>query len=129
MRSSTGPILVVLGLAIAVALTLVLLQTVGLRGDLDAARAEVTALKAEVGGLERGVPMSELSMRLAQLENDIEEWVVAFSSDVPAGGDTSSPAGGIVTNAEILDRVDDVLARVDDLDARIDEICNSVPVC
>ena len=129
MRSSTGPILIVLGMATAVVLVLLLLQTIGLRGDLDTARAEVTALKAEVAGLERGVPMSELSMRLAELENDIQEWVVAFSSDVPAGGDPTSPAGGTVTNAEILDRVEDVLARIDDLDARIDDICDSVPVC
>ncbi len=129
MRSSTGPILIVLSLATTVVLVLMLLQTIGLRGDLDAARAEVTALKEEVGGLERGVPISELSMRLAELENDIQEWVVAFSSDVPAGGDPTSPAGGAVTNAEILDRVEDVLARIDDLDARIDDICDSVPVC
>ena len=129
MRSSTGPVLVVLGLATAVVLALVLLQTVGLRSDLNAAREEVVALKAQVDGLERGVPISELSMRLAELENDIQEWVVAFSSDVPAGGDPTSPAGGAVTNAELLDRIEDVLARIDDLDARIDEICDGVPVC
>ena len=129
MRSPIGPMLVVLGLATAVVLALVLLQTVGLRGDLEAAREEIIALKAEVDGLERGVPMSELSMRLAELENDIQEWVVAFSSEVPAGGDPTSPAGGTVTSAEILDRVEDVLSRIDDLDARIDEICDGVPVC
>ena len=129
MRSPIGPILVVLGLATAVVLALVLLQTVGLRGDLNAARQDVVALQAEVDGLERGVPISELSMRLAELENDIQEWVVAFSDDVPADGDPSSPAGGTVTNAEILDRVEDVLARVNDLDARVDEICDGVPVC
>ena len=129
MRSPIGPMLVVLGLASAVVLALVLLQTVGLRGDLEAAREEVIALKADVDGLERGVPMSELSIRLAELENDIQEWVVAFSSEVPAGGDPTSPAGGTVTSAEILDRVEDVLSRIDDLDARIDEICDGVPVC
>jgi hypothetical protein len=129
MRSPIGPVLIVLGLATAVVLALVLLQTVGLRGDLDAAREEVVALQAQVDGLERGVPISELSMRLAELENDIQEWVVAFSSDVPADGDPTSPAGGTVTNAELLERIEDVLARIDDLDARIDEICDSVPVC
>jgi hypothetical protein len=82
-----------------------------------------------VDGLERGVPIGELSMRLAELENDIQEWVVAFSSDVPAAGDPTSPAGGTVTNAELLDRIEDVLARIDDLDARIDEICDGIPVC
>ena len=129
MRSAIGPILVVLGLATAVVLALVLLQTVGMRGDLDAARQEVVALQAEVDGLERGVPISELSMRLAELENDIREWVVAFSPDVPAGGDPTSPAGGAVTNAELLDRIEDVLARIDDIDGRIDEICEGVPIC
>ena len=129
MRSPIGPALVVLGLATAVVLALVLLQTVGLRSDLNAAREEVVTLKEQVDGLERGVPMSELSMRLAELENDIEAWVVAFGSDVPSGGDPTSPAGGAVTNAELLDRIEDVLARIDDLDARIDEICDGVPVC
>jgi hypothetical protein len=129
MRSPIGTGLVVLALATAAVLVLVLLQTIGLRSDLNAAREEVVALKAEVDGLERGVPISELSMRLAELENDIQEWVVAFSSDVPAGGDPTSPAGGAVTNAELLDRIEDVLARIDDLDGRIDEICDGVPVC
>jgi hypothetical protein len=129
MRSPTGPVLVGMGLATMVVLALMLLQIVGLRGDLDAAREEVVSLTTQVDGLERGVPISELSMRLAELENDIRDWVVAFSSDVPAGGDPTTPAGGTVTNAELLDRIDDVLARIDDLDARIDEICDSVPVC
>jgi hypothetical protein len=72
--------------------------------------------------------MSELSMRLAELENDIEEWVVAFGSDT-APGDGSTPAGGGTTTEEVLDRIDDVLARINDLDDRIDEICGNVPVC
>ena len=129
MRSPIGPILIVLGLATAMVLALVLLQTIGLRGDLDAARGEVVDLQATVDGLERGVPMSELSMRLAELENDIQEWVVAFGGEVPASGDPTSPAGGNVTNAEVLERIEDVLDRIGDLDARIDEICESVPVC
>jgi len=129
MRSPTGPVLIGMGLATLVVLALTLLQMVGLRGDLDAAREEVVSLTTQVDGLERGVPISELSMRLAELENDIRDWVVAFSAEMPADGDPSSPAGGTVTNAELLDRIDDVLARIDDLDARIDEICDSVPVC
>jgi len=129
MRSSTGPVLIVLGLATAVVLVLVLLQTMALRGDLDAARQEVVTLRAELDGLERGVPMSELSMRMAELENDIRDWVVAFGAEVPANGDPSSPAGGSGTGDEIVDRLDDVLARMDALDARIDEICENVPVC
>ena len=128
MRSTTGPVLAVLGLAGGVILALLLLQTIGLRGDLAAARDEVVALQAQVDGLERGVPMSELSMRMAELENDIQDWVVAFGGEVPSGGD-SSPAGGTVTNAEILDRLDEVIAGIEALDARIDQICEGVPVC
>ena len=129
MRSPTGPLLIGMGLVTIVVLALVLLQIVGLRGDLAAAREEAAALTSQVEGLERGVPMSELSMRLAELENDIRDWVAAFGSEVPTSGDPTSPAGGSVTNAEVLDRIEDVLARIDDLDARIDEICESVPVC
>jgi hypothetical protein len=129
MRSPVGPALIVLSLATAVVLVLVLLQTTGLRGDLDRARAEVVTLREQVEALERGVPMSELSMRLAELENDIQEWVLAFSSDT-APGDTSTPAGGGgASTDEVLDRIDDVLARIDDLEGRIDEICGNVPVC
>ena len=128
MRSPVGPALLILSLATAVVLVLVLLQTTGLRGDLDRARAEVVTLREQVEGLERGVPMSELSMRLAELENDIQEWVVAFSSDT-APSDSSTPAGGDASTDEVLDRIDDVLARIDDLEGRIDEICGNVPVC
>ena len=130
MRSATGPILVILALATAVVLVLVLLQTIGLRGELQASREEVDALQAQVDGLERGVPMSELSMRMTELENDIRGWVVAFSSDVPGtDGDPSSPAGGTSADEELLDRVDQVLTRIAALDRRIDEICEGVPVC
>ena len=129
MRSPIGPVLIIIGLATTTVLVLVLLQTIGLRGDLEAVRQQVDVLQTEVIDLDRGVPMSELSMELAELENDIRDWVVAFSSDGPPDGDPSSPAGGSTPDAEILDRIDDVLARIDDLDARINEICANVPVC
>ncbi|MDQ3148878.1 MAG: hypothetical protein M3Q38_02995 [Chloroflexota bacterium] len=129
MRSPTGPILIILGLVTSVVLVLVLLQTIGLLGELVAARGEVGVLRTQVEDLDRGVPMSELSMELAELENDIRDWVVAFGNDVPSDGDPASPAGGANADAEVLDRLDDVLARIDDLDARIDEICANVPVC
>ena len=128
MRSPVGPALIILSLATAVVLVLVLLQTTGLRGDLDRARTEVVTLREQVEGLERGVPMSELSMRLAELENDIEAWVVAFSSDVTPG-DATTPAGGAEAGREILDRLDEVLRRINALDDRVDEICENVPVC
>jgi hypothetical protein len=130
MRSATGPALVVIGLAVAVVLVLVLLQTIGLRSDLRSSREEVKTLQAKVDGLERGVPMSQLSLRMTELENDIRDWVVAFSSDIPAGsGDPSSPAGGSSSEDEVLERVDEVLARIEALDRRLDEICEGVPVC
>lgn len=133
MRSPVGPVLVIMGLATTVVLVLVLLQTIGLRGDLVAVRDDVGVLRTEVDDLDRGVPMSELSMELAELENDIRDWVVAFSSssssNVPSDGDPSSPTGGTTPDVEVLDRINDVLARIDDLDARIDEICANVPVC
>lgn len=129
MRSPIGPVLIIIGLATTTVLVLVLLQTIGLRGDLVAVRDQVDVLQTEVIDLDRGVPMSELSMELAELENDIRDWVVAFGNDVPSDGDPASPAGGANADAEVLDRLDDVLARIDDLDARIDEICANVPVC
>lgn len=130
MRSAATPVLVILGLASLVLLLLVLLWTVGLRGDLESARGEVADLRTQVDTMERGVPMSELSMRLAQLENDIEEWVLAFSSDVPSdGGGSGGGGGGTADTQLILDRLDRVLDRIEALDARVDEICEGVPVC
>jgi hypothetical protein len=129
MRTAAAPFLVVLGLAGVLIGVLVVFQVLALRGELDSARQDAEALRAEVDALERGVPMSELSMRMTELENDIREWVVAFSSDVPADGDPTSPAGGVSTDERILEQVDEVLDRIDALDARIDEICENVPVC
>lgn len=125
MRSATTPFLVILGLASIVLLLFLLLQTMGLRGELEATRDELTTLQAAVEGVERGVPMSELSLRLAELENDIESWVIAFSGDVPSGGSGDGGAG----TAALLERLDEVLDRISALDARVDEICDGVPVC
>jgi hypothetical protein len=134
MRSATGPILIILSLATAVVLVLVLLQTIGLRNDLNTTRDQVATLEAQVQGMERGVPMSELSMRMAELENNVRDWVAAFGGDTPPDGDPSSPAGGDDDGPdggtdEVLDRLDEVLAAVEALDARVDEICEGVPVC
>ena len=128
MRSPIGPVLVILNLATAVVLVLVLLQSTGLRGDLEATRSELATLRGEVDAMERGVPMGELSLRLTELENDIREWVVAFGGG-DASGDPTTPAGGDDPNEEVLDRLDTVLARIAALDDRVDEICGNVPVC
>jgi hypothetical protein len=130
MRSPIGPALLILSLATVLVLVLMLFQANGMREELDRARAEVVTLREQVEGLERGVPMSELSMRLAELENDIQAWVVAFGEDVtPTGGSGGSGTGDTASNREVLARLDDVLDRIDDLDARVDEICGNVPVC
>jgi phage shock protein A len=127
MRSPIGPILVIVSLATALGLAVVIVQTAGLRGQLDETRQEVVSLREQVETMERGVPMSKLSMRLAELENDIREWVVAFSSDV-APGDPSS-TGGSASSEQVLDRLNEVLDRIEALDRRLDEICEGVPVC
>lgn len=129
MRSPIGPVLVLLSLATILVLVLILFQTNGLREELDRARAEVVTLREQVEGLERGVPISELSMRLAELENDIQAWVVAFGEDVTPGTGSASGSGDTASNREVLARLDDVLDRIDELDARVDEICGNVPVC
>lgn len=126
MRSPIGPILVLLGLATVVVLALVLFQTIGVRDELATTREEVARLRTQVEGLERGVPMSELSMRLGELENEVREWVVAFSGDLETD---DSPAGGSTDSQRILDRLEQLLDEIEALDRRIDEICENVPVC
>jgi hypothetical protein len=129
MRSPVGAALVVVNVVMAVVLVLLLIQTIGLRGDLEAARTELSDLRAQVDGVERGVPISELSFRLAELEDDIQAWVLAFSDDVAPGASPGSGTGGGAASGEILDRLDEVLDRIDALEERLDEICQNVPVC
>ena len=56
MRSPIGPILILLGLATTV--VLVLFQSIGLRSDLERARADVASLRTEVEAQEAGVTLS-----------------------------------------------------------------------
>jgi hypothetical protein len=127
MRSPIGPILVILGLATVAVLVLLLIQTSGLRGDVEAAYAEVGALRAQVADTGSGVTASELQTSLDELEGRIETLVSESGSGTD--GDPSQPAGGGGTDDAVADRLDEILDRIGALDYRIDEICDSVPVC
>jgi flagellar motor switch protein FliG len=128
MRSPIGPILVILGIATAAVLVLVLMQSMGLRGELRQARDEVATLQARVDTLETVAP-DDLRRELEELESGIRDWLIATGADGGFETDPGQPAGGSATADEILDRIDDVLARITALDRRVDEICESVPVC
>jgi hypothetical protein len=125
MRSPIGPVLVVLGLATTLVLVLLLLQVSGLRSDLEAARADVTALQSQVDSREPGVTATELQQELDTLRADL---VDALGSAGGADGDPTQPAGG-GSPSELLDMLDEVLDRITALDRRVSDICESVPVC
>jgi hypothetical protein len=126
MRTATGPLLVVIGLAMTVVLVVLLFVTLSTRSELEATRAEVAALRATVEEVEAGVTADELEQGLVQLEGGIRDWLIATGADggveTPSGGDGGS-------GAAIVERLDEVLARIEALDARLDEICEGVPVC
>jgi len=126
MRSPIGPILILLGLVTTVVLVLVLFQSIGLRSDLDRARAEVASLRAEVEAQEAGLDDETLVRRLDELEAGIRDWLIATGVDSGVDG---SPAGGGTDANEVVDRLDEILAAVNALDDRVDEICERVPVC
>ena len=125
MRSPIGPILVVLGLATVVVLVLVLFQGIGLRNDLDAARAELETLGDTVEARDEGVSEEDLVARLDELEAGIRDWLIATGAD---GGFDETP-GGNPGDSTVADRLDEILRRIDALNGRIDEICDGVPVC
>lgn len=128
MRSPIGPILVLLGLATAVVLVLVLLQTMSLRDELRQARDDVTLLQSQVDGSQT-VTTDELHRALEELETSLRESLASGGLDGDGGADPGQPAGGSASAEDILERIDDVLARVTALDERVDEICDGVPVC
>ena len=128
MRSPIGPILVVLGLGTTVVLVLLLLQVSGLRSDLEAARADVTALQSQVDSQESGVTTEELQRELDTLQAGIRDWLIATGADGGSDDDPSQPAGG-GSSSELLDMLDEVLDRITALDRRVSDICESVPVC
>jgi hypothetical protein len=120
MRSPIGPILVVFGLATVVVLVLLLFQNLGLRSDLEAARAEIAELRTSVAGMEDGVSDADLANRLDELETEIRDLLLTGGTD---GGVT--PGG----DAALADRLDEILERIEALHDRVDEICDNVPVC
>jgi hypothetical protein len=126
MRSSIGPLLVIIGLAMTVVLVLLLFVNLGTRTELEATRAEVAALRATVEEMEPGVTVDELEQHLVTLEGGIRDWLIATGAD--GGFDTATGTDGAAGNA-IVERLDEILERIDALDARIDEICEGVPVC
>jgi hypothetical protein len=131
MRSPTGPILVILGLATTLVLVLVLFQAIGLRGDVDALRSDAAELRADVAALaanEPEVTRDELERQLGILESGIRDWLIATGAD-GFDPDATPGAGGQDTDDEVLDRLDLVLQRIEALDSRLDEICEGVPVC
>jgi hypothetical protein len=127
MRSPIGPALIVLGLATTVILALLLVQTIGLRDDLDAVRIEVADVRTEVATQEVGVTAAELRRELDELREWTLDWIVALERPA-APTDPSQPASSL-RDARILDRLTLVLDRITALDNRVDEICANVPVC
>ena len=64
MRTATGPLLVIIGLAMTVVLVLLLFVSLGTRTELEATRAELAALRAAVEETEPGVTVDELEQHL-----------------------------------------------------------------
>ena len=125
MRSPIGPTLMVFGLATTVVLVLLLFQNLGMRSDLEAARAEVAQLRTAVAELEPGVTDDDLVRRLDDLESGIRDWLIATGADGGFASPGADPAGADA----VVDRLDEILARIQALDDRIDQICENVPVC
>ena len=128
MRSPIGPILLILGLATTLVLVLLLVQTLGLRGELETARAEMAELRTQVTTADdAGVTGEELDASLADLETRLET-LLADTNAGGGGGDPSQPAGGSGSD-DLADQLDEILQRIAALDDRVDEICGNVPVC
>ena len=126
MRSSIGPLLVIIGLAMTVVLVLLLFVNLGTRTELEATRAEVAALRATIEEMEPGVTVDELEQHLVTLEGGIRDWLIATGAD---GGFGASPDTDSGTGTAIVERLDEILERIEALDARVEEICVGVPVC
>jgi hypothetical protein len=126
MRTATGPLLVVIGLAMTVVLVLLLFVNLGTRSELETTRAELAALRATVEETEPGVTVDELEQHLVTLEGGIRDWLIATGAD---GGFVTPPGTDAGAGTAIVERLDEILERIEALDARVEEICEGVPVC
>ena len=126
MRSFVGPAAVIVGLAITVALVLIVFVNLGTRSDIEATRGEIAALRASVEAMDPGVTADELEQQLMELEDGIRNLLIATGGDGGLGGPSGTDGD---SGTAIVERLDDILERIDALDARIDEICGNVPVC
>jgi hypothetical protein len=130
MRSATGPLVVIIGLAMTVALVLLLFINLGMRSELEAARGDLASLRATIEAMEPGVTTDELEEQLSDIEGGIRNLLIATRVDggVDGGVDTS-PGIDNATGTAIVERLDEILDRIEALDERVDEICGNVPVC
>jgi hypothetical protein len=135
MRSASGPLVVIIGLAMTVALVLLLFVNLGTRSELEAARGELESLRVRVDAMEPGVTTAELEEQLSDIEGGIRNLLIATRVDGGAdggadgGGSESSPGMDDATGTAIVERLDEILDRIEALDDRVDEICGNVPVC
>lgn len=131
MRSGAASWLIGLNVLLLVALALLIVQTVQLRGDLNAAREELTDMRSTVSELERGVPVSEVALRFDAVERELRQLaLIVGTPDPPQPGVTGDPGGDdSVSSAAVVAQLEEVLDAIEALDNRVDEICRNVPVC
>lgn len=131
MRSGAAGWVIGLNVLLLVALALLIVQTVQLRGDLNAAREELTDLRGSVAELERGVPVSEVALRFDAVERELRQLALIVGTPDPTGssGDSGGSGGESVGSAAVVAQLEEVLDAIEALDNRVDEICRNVPVC
>lgn len=133
MRSAAATALAIVGLATALAVVVLIVQTVGMRSDVGQLRERLTALETDVVALaerEPGVDRDELNRQLDDLESGIRDWLIATGAD-GFDPDASGAPGGAdgADDREVLEGINDILDRIEALENRLDEICEGIPVC
>src|SRR5919106_4539719 len=94
MRSGAAGWLIGLNVLLLVALALLIVQTVQLRGDLNAAREELTDMRTTVSELERGVPVSEVALRFDAVERELRQLALIVGSEPPTQPSATDGSGG-----------------------------------